>query len=87
MAANALDYDKISALPGETVRRLWTKMDQLREVKNGARYSLGGETKEVRALRNVEKWKAKDADRDSAAFAAEILKNDITGGTGMKVVK
>ena len=85
-AANTLDYDNIAASTGTVVKAIWGKMGKLRDERNGARYTIGGEPTEVRALRNVDEWKAKDADRDSAAFAAEILKNDITGGAGLTLV-
>ncbi len=62
-AADALDYDGIVRSPGGVNRNLWKKMGPLRDEKNGARYQINGVTIEVRAIRNVGKWKVKDAAR------------------------
>ena len=86
-AADALDYDGIVRSPGGVNRNLWKKMGPLRDEKNGARYQINGVTIEVRAIRNVGKWKVKDAARARDEFAAELLKNDKAGGMGLSVVK
>ena len=66
---------------------LWGKLGKLRDERNGARYTINGESIEVRAIRNKEKWEALDASRAKDAFEAELLKNDITGGKGLKQIK
>ena len=86
-AADALDYDGIVRSPGGIVRTLWGKMGKLRDEKNGARYLIGGAQVEVRALWNKNKWLDADADRQRDLFEEEILKNDKTGGVGLKIVK
>jgi len=86
-AAHALDYEKIAAAPGSVVRSIWNKMPKLRDGKNGARYTFGRDTVEIRAIRNVEKWTQLDADRARDQFIDELLKNDKSGGTGLAVMK
>ena len=86
MAANVLDYDNIASSPGTIIRTLWGKMGKLRDDTNGARYSIGGDQTEVRAIRNLEKWKINDKDRRKDLFEEEVLKNDRTGGSGLKIV-
>jgi hypothetical protein len=86
-AANELDYDNIASSSGGIIRHLWGKMGALREEKNGARYTVNGVNTEVRAIRNVKTWKHKDDNREKKAFVAELLKNDKTGGAGIKLVK
>jgi hypothetical protein len=86
-AANALDYESIASGPGGVLRILWGKMGNWRDEKNGARYRIGGEDVEVRALRNLGKWQEIDARRDRDLIEAELLKNDKTGGAGLKSMK
>jgi hypothetical protein len=86
-AAIALDYDNIVHKPGATIRNLWGKLGKLREKRHGARYSVDKDNTEIRAIRNIEKWKQIDANRDRDAIEAEYLKNDKSGGRGLKVVK
>ena len=85
-AAHALDYDGISNAPGGIIRTLWGKMGKLRDDPRGARYYFGGGQVEVRAMRNKEKWLVADKDRLKDFFEEEILKNDKTGGKGLKIV-
>jgi hypothetical protein len=86
-AAAALDYDGILKSPGPVIRPLWGKMGKLRNEKNGARYLIEGDHVEVRAMRNIKKWKDMDANRARDEFTAELLKNDKTGGKGLKHLK
>ena len=86
-AAHALDYESIARTPGRVLRTLWGKMGNWRDEKNGARYTIGGDNVEVRAIRNLGKWKEIDARRDRDLIEAEILKNDITGGAGPRLSK
>ena len=85
-AADALDYDGIVRSPGGIVRTLWGKMGKLRDDVNGARYYIGGVQIEVRAISDKKKWMAADKDRRRELFEEEILKNDKTGGLGLKIV-
>jgi hypothetical protein len=81
-AASAFDYDNIIREPGTVIRALWGKLENLRpSEKNGARYTISDSeiSAEVRAIRNVEKWKELDAKRDSDAFVAELSKNGKPG--------
>ena len=71
-AAYALDYDMIALKPGNVVNRIWGKLGNLRGEKNGARYLIVGSQVEFRCLRNKDKWKAKDNDRDLGAFKNEL---------------
>jgi hypothetical protein len=77
-AADALDYEGISHDSGGVVRTIWGKMGPLRDEKNGARYLIGGDSVEIRAMRNKEKWEKTDAKRSKDVFEAELLKNDKT---------
>jgi hypothetical protein len=86
-AAHALDYSKISADPGGMLRTLWGKMGSLRDEPRGARYHVNEEQVEVRAITGKEKWRGVDAKRDRGTFLEELLKTDITGGKGLKLVK
>ena len=86
-AAAALDYDNIQHSPGGVIRTLWGKMGALRKGKNGARYHINGETVEIRAIRNVKKWEDADIARAREEFETELLKNDKSGGKGLKQVK
>jgi len=86
-AAHALDYEGISHAPGGIIRNLWGKMGKLRDEAKGARYYINGEQVEVRAIRNKERWVSYDMDRDKNTIEEELLKNDKTGGAGLKLVK
>ena len=59
----------------------------MREDPRGARYYIGGTQNEVRAIRHKKKWLEADQNRQREAFEEEILKNDKTGGLGLKIVK
>ena len=74
IAARDLDDDKTMREPSNITKILWKKMKSLRpeDAKNGARYLIEGKQSEVRAIRNQEKWVAKDAARDT-----EIVKNEL----------
>ena len=85
-AADALDYDGIVRSPGGIVRTLWGKMGKLRDDVNGARYYIGGVQIEVRAISDKKKWMDADKDRRRELFEEEILKNDKTGGLGLRIV-
>ena len=85
-AAIALDYDSISSTPGGTIRNLWGKMGKLRDDARGARYYIGEEQIEVRAIRNKKRWLVEDRERNKDAFTEEIAKNDRTGGAGLRLV-
>lgn len=86
VAADALDYDGIVRSPGGIVRTLWGKMGKLRDDVNGARYYIGGGQTEVRAISDKKKWMDADKDRRRELFEEEILKNDKTGGLGLRIV-
>ena len=86
-AAHALDYDSIAASPGGIIRTLWGKMGSLRDDPRGARYYIGGSQIEVRAISEKPKWEKHDFDRNKTLFEEELLKNDITGGKGLKLMK
>jgi hypothetical protein len=71
-AALRLDYDNIAMKPGAITGRLWAKLGALRPEKNGARYTINDDQQEIRALRDVEKWKAVDEMRDRDAIVGGL---------------
>ncbi|MBT4934714.1 MAG: hypothetical protein HOJ87_05890 [Rhodospirillaceae bacterium] len=78
-AAHKLDLGNQLREPGGISRILWRKFKTLRpdDPKHGARYMIGDDRVEVRAIRNVEKWLSVDRDRDNVAVEAEIAKAEI----------
>jgi hypothetical protein len=75
-AARELDYPKIEAEPGGVGGRLWRSLGKLRlDEKNGARYLIEESRQEVRCIRNTEKWRAVDEQRELDPIVAELKKN------------
>ncbi len=76
-AARILGLSAIQHTPANTARFIWKKLGSLRPgVNNGARYSIGGEQQEVRALLGKTRWKAADEVRDRDSIVIEVTKND-----------
>ena len=75
-AARELEYPKIEAEPGGVGGRLWRSLGKLRlDEKNGARYLIEESRQEVRCIRNTEKWRAVDEQRELDPIVAELKKN------------
>ena len=76
LAAREHDFEKIMRDPSGIVKMIWRKLKTLRpeDRKHGARHIIDGKRYEFRAIRNVDKWKTIDAERDSQAFLDELNK-------------
>lgn len=75
LAAVALDYPQFVTTPGKVHKPLWSKMGTLRQTEKGARYTLNGEQKEVRAIKDKKTWIAADKERDVKIIVKEVKKN------------
>jgi hypothetical protein len=66
----------------KVARVFFKSLDRLRDAPNGARYTVDGQQVEVRALRNEEKWRRVDDERDRDTIMAEV-----DGAFGGRVVE
>ena len=75
-AARELDMEKIMKEPSGIARLIWRKIKSLRpdDRKHGARYMIEGKRDEVRAIRNKDKWKEIDTERDTQAISDNLCK-------------
>ena len=76
-AGYALSHENIADKPGGVLKHMWLKFGNLRGEKHGARYTIVGFRTEVRAIRNKEKWKVADVNRDDEAILKELEKNKL----------
>ena len=79
LAARDLDFDKIMREPGGVLKMIWRKAQTLRpnDVKNGARYLIGGKQTEVRAFRRRDFWLVKDGLREREVVERELGKEKV----------
>jgi hypothetical protein len=76
-AAHDLSHENIADKPGGVLKHMWLRFGNLRREKHGARYTIVGVRTEVRAIRNKEKWKAADVNRNEEAILRELEKNQL----------
>ena len=74
-AGRDLGFAGVEADPGNITGRLWKCFGRLRKGKNGARYMLGKEQIEVRAIRDKKSWVEVDKARLSTKIEEELKKN------------
>jgi hypothetical protein len=70
--ARELDFSHVMTAPEGVTRMIWRKIKTLREVEKGARYTIKSKQEEIRAIRNVLKWRDVDQRRDIAEIESEL---------------